>query len=71
VESLGDLATLVTDCAGRRIFGIGSTYGSARPGELVAIFDSQDRLEIAFVSGSAASELRATTGVAVTISTEA
>jgi S-adenosylmethionine hydrolase len=57
VDPIGEPAKLVIDCGGRRIRGVVSTYGAALEGEIVALFDSQGRLEIAKVGGSAAREL--------------
>jgi S-adenosylmethionine hydrolase len=49
-----------------------STYGNHAPGTCVAIFDSQDRLEIAMVNGNAARSLELKVGqlVEVAIATE-
>jgi S-adenosylmethionine hydrolase len=44
-----------------------STYGMQRPGTLIALFDSQGRLEIAKVNGDAATELQAGPGDAVVV----
>ncbi|MCA9267178.1 MAG: SAM-dependent chlorinase/fluorinase [Planctomycetales bacterium] len=46
-------------CGGAEIDRLCATYGDARPGELVALFGSADRLEIAVVDGSAAARLQA------------
>jgi S-adenosyl-L-methionine hydrolase (adenosine-forming) len=43
--------------AGRVIKGIVDTFGDRDPGELVALIDSDDRLSIAVVQGSAAGEI--------------
>lgn len=45
---------LVTECCGRSIRGIASSYGDAPIGTLVAILGSSGRLEIAQVGGHAA-----------------
>lgn len=58
-------ADLVVECKGRTIAGLQSAYEVAPPGTLVAIVDSQGRLEIAAVRGSAASVLGACEGTAV------
>jgi S-adenosylmethionine hydrolase len=68
ISALGDLARVVIDCAGRTIFGLVPTYGAARPGEVVALFDSQDRLEIAVACGNAARQLGAQAGAVVHVS---
>jgi S-adenosyl-L-methionine hydrolase (adenosine-forming) len=57
VASLGSASRLAVDCGGRHIRGLVSTYGAAMAGEIIALFDSQGRLEIAKVGGSAAREL--------------
>lgn len=67
VQALGDPASLVVDCGGRKIRGIVPTYGAALNGEFVALFDSQGRLEVAVVGGSAARELQAQVGEAVVV----
>jgi S-adenosyl-L-methionine hydrolase (adenosine-forming) len=59
-------ADLVVECKGRIIAGLQTTYDVAPPGTLVAVVDSQGRLEIAAVRGSAASVLTACEGTAVT-----
>ncbi|MEX2026234.1 MAG: SAM hydroxide adenosyltransferase, partial [Pirellulaceae bacterium] len=58
-------ADLVVECKGRTIAGLQSAYDVATPGTLVAVVDSQGRLEIAAVRGSAASVLGACEGTAV------
>jgi S-adenosyl-L-methionine hydrolase (adenosine-forming) len=67
VESLGNLSSLVVGCGNRQIQGIVATYGAALPGERVALFDSQGRLEVAVVDGSAARDLRLGAGAAVVV----
>ena len=67
VDSVGDASRLVIDCAGRTIRGIVPTYAVGTPGALVALFDSQGRLEIAVVQGNAARELSAAAGSRVTV----
>jgi len=44
-------------CGDQRIHGISTTFGSARPGELVAIFDSGDALSLCVVNGNARQHL--------------
>jgi hypothetical protein len=58
-------ADLVVECKGRTIAGLQSAYDVATPGTLVAVVDSQGRLEIAAVRGSAAGVLGACEGTAV------
>jgi len=54
--------SLIVRIRGRQINGLVHSYGARPPGELVALIDSQDRLEIAVVNGSAARELGARLG---------
>jgi len=68
VENLGDLARLSVQCQGHTIHGLIPTYAAAMPGEVVALFDSQGRLEIAVVGGHAARELAATVSAVVRVS---
>ena len=65
VMPLGDNARLTVECQERTIHGLIPTYGAALPGELVALFDSQGRLEIARAGGSAARELGIAAGTRV------
>ncbi len=58
-------ADLSVECKGRTIAGLQTTYDVAPPGSLVAVIDSQGRLEIAAVRGSAAGVLSACEGTAV------
>lgn len=54
VETFGTQRNLGIQCCGIDIRGVQATYGLSCPGETVAVFDSQGRLEIALVNGSAA-----------------
>jgi S-adenosyl-L-methionine hydrolase (adenosine-forming) len=67
VASLGPPASLTIDCGGRLIHGIVPTYAAALTGEIVALFDSQERLEIAKVAGNAARELQIAAGESVVV----
>jgi S-adenosylmethionine hydrolase len=67
VEAAGNPAKLVVSCAGRTIRGLVPTYAAAMPQELVALFDSQGRLELAVVHGNAARELHVEPGATVTV----
>ncbi len=62
-----DMARLTVRCAGREIHGLAPTYGAAPPGEVVALFDSQGRLEIAVCQGSAARDLAVAEGAEVSV----
>jgi S-adenosylmethionine hydrolase len=68
VATLGDLARVAVECGGRTIFGLVATYGTAMTGETIALFDSQGRLEIAVVGGSAARQLGVQAGAVVQVS---
>jgi S-adenosyl-L-methionine hydrolase (adenosine-forming) len=57
LEVLGNPDSLTVDCGGQQIQGLVPTYAAAMTGEIVALFDSQSRLEIAKVGGNAAREL--------------
>lgn len=52
---------------GHEIIGLVSSYGERKPGELVALIDSEDYLEIAQVQGSAARMLDARVGDVVEV----
>ncbi len=67
LSTLDDPSSLVVRCAGRQIRGVVQTYAAAMTGELVALFDSQGRLEIAVVGGSAAAVLKLATGQPVVV----
>jgi S-adenosylmethionine hydrolase len=70
VDAIGNSGKLVVDCGGRQIRGVVSTYGGAMEGEIVALFDSQGRLEVAKVGGSAARELHIDVGEQVSVSAD-
>jgi S-adenosylmethionine hydrolase len=53
--------------AGHEIVGLQVSYGQRQPGELIALGDSQGRLELAAVNGSAAEVLRLQPGEDVRI----
>lgn len=62
-----DRADLVVSCNGHDIAGLQTTYGQRRSEELIALGDSQGRLEIARVNGNAAALLAAKAGDAVRV----
>jgi hypothetical protein len=68
VTAIGEPTSLVVDCGGRKVRGIVATYAAALAGEVVALFDSQGRLEIAKVDGNAATELHIEPGEQVVVS---
>jgi len=47
---------------GKTVRGLSSSYGHHQPGELIALVDSEDFLEVAVVNGSAANALNAQVG---------
>jgi S-adenosylmethionine hydrolase len=82
VDSFGNLLTNITvdqlvvrgpeservvECQGRRITGVCNNYGNRTVGELIALFDSHLRLEIAVVNGNAAQQLDAREGTTVIV----
>ena len=64
---LGNAASFRIELGGRTIRGVVRTYGAAMTGELVALFDSQGRLEIALVEGNAARDLQVQAGQPVVV----
>jgi len=48
--------------AGQTIHGLVESYGNKKPGELVALIDSEEFIEIAIVNGNAAQTLKAGVG---------
>jgi S-adenosyl-L-methionine hydrolase (adenosine-forming) len=54
---------------GREVRGLVASYGHKKPGELVALVDSEDYVEIAIVNGSAAKVLGARVGDVVEVVT--
>lgn len=67
VASLGDPRRLCVVFGDRKIRQIIPTYAAAIPQELVALFDSQGKLELAIVQGNAARVLSAGPGAPVAI----
>jgi hypothetical protein len=67
LSRLGDPASLVVTCGGRQVQGLITSYGAALPGEIVALLDSQGRLEIAQVGGNAARTLNVEPGAEVLV----
>ena len=66
LAALGTSATVV-ECRGRSIESVVPTYGAAAEGELIALFDSQGRLEIAIAGASAARSLGVRAGEPVIV----
>jgi S-adenosylmethionine hydrolase len=67
VLAIGAPNTLIIDCGGLKISGLVPTYGAAMAGEVIALFDSQGRLEIAKVCANAADELGLGVGEKITV----
>lgn len=67
LDLLGSLDDIEITLLGKTICGIGATYAASPPGTLIALGDSQGRLEIAMVNGNAAKELAACPGTAVDV----
>jgi S-adenosylmethionine hydrolase len=67
IEMLGALDHLSVTCKEWTVYGISRTYGDHKPGTPLALFDSQDRLEIAVANGSAAIALGAESGTCVIV----
>ena len=73
IDAFGNLATnlpwpqvagrtLLIALKGRVIHGLATAYGQHQPGELIALVDSNDFIEVAVVNGSAAEVLGAQVG---------
>jgi S-adenosylmethionine hydrolase len=65
LECLGDLARVSIECAGGTLSHLVANYAAGMPGETIALFDSQGRLEIAIVGGNAARQLGVRAGESV------
>lgn len=60
--ALPDNAQITFHLHGREVCGLAASYGHGQPGELVALVDSENYIEIAIVNGSAARVLGAKVG---------
>ena len=69
LAALGSHASMTIEVGGRQIRGLVQSYGAAMTGECVALLDSQGRLEIAVVEGSAARDLAVKAGEPVLVAT--
>jgi S-adenosylmethionine hydrolase len=67
--SLVDRAQVVFRLLGREVRGLVASYGHKKPGDLVALVDSENFVEIAIVNGSAAKILGAQVGDMVEVIT--
>ena len=65
--ALAGLAHVTFHLCGREVRGLVSSYGEKQPGELVALLDSENAVEIAIVNGSAAQVLGARVGEVVEV----
>ncbi|HWR65525.1 MAG TPA: SAM-dependent chlorinase/fluorinase, partial [Bellilinea sp.] len=64
---LPDQTVAEIHCQGQVMRGVGVTFGSAQPGELMAMFDSSGSLSLCVVNGSAAAVLGAGVGTEVEV----
>ena len=64
-DALGGNHDVIIQIRGHEIEGIIESYGHRQAGELVAVVDSEDYIEISIVNGNAAQMLNAKTGDAV------
>jgi S-adenosyl-L-methionine hydrolase (adenosine-forming) len=70
-QQLQGLRNIRVRAAGREINGLVHTFGEREPGTLVAFIDSDDRLAIAIVQGSAAQEIGIKVGDRIEVVAEA
>ena len=68
--ALGDPARVTFHLRGREVRGLAAAYGERKPGELIALVDSENFIEIAVVNGSAAQALGAQVGDVVEVVTD-
>jgi len=68
-ESLAELTNVIFRLRGREVIGLVASYGQEQPGQLVALVDSENYVEIAIVNGSAAKTLGAQVGDMVEVVT--
>ncbi len=64
LQNMGEIQVSI---AGATIRGLSRTFGDASPGDLVALIDSDNRLSIGVVNGSAAERLKAQVGTPVEV----
>jgi len=67
VSALQGRTDILFRLRGAEVRGIAESYGYKQPGDLVAVVDSEDYLEIAVVNGNAAQKLGANIGDAVEV----
>lgn len=66
-DLLGAAADVLVRLGGVEVGGLRAAYGDCPAGSLIALFDSQGRLEVAVVNGSAAARLGVGIGAAVEV----
>lgn len=66
-SALRDRTGVLFRLRGAKVDGIAESYGHKQAGELVAVVDSEEYIEIALVNGSAAEKLSAKVGDAVEV----
>jgi S-adenosyl-L-methionine hydrolase (adenosine-forming) len=66
-SQLAGMHPLTMDVGGATIDGLAETFGDGKPGELIAMIDSSDRLSICVVNGSAAERLAVGVGASVEV----
>lgn len=67
MERLGPSEQISVACKSWSIYGVSRTYGDHRPGDCIALFDSQGRLELAVVHGSAEQMIGCECGTSVVV----
>jgi len=67
ISALQDHTYLLFRLHGAEVDGITESYGHKQPGEVIAVIDSEDYLEIAVVNGNAAEQLGAKVGDVVEV----
>ncbi|HSB02226.1 MAG TPA: SAM-dependent chlorinase/fluorinase [Anaerolineales bacterium] len=66
-SALGSRKEVLFRLRGAEVAGLAASYGHQQPGDLIALVDSEDYLEIAVVNGSAAEQLGAKVGDTVEV----
>lgn len=67
ISALQDRSDVLFRLRGVEVRGITESYGHKQPGELIAVVDSEEHLEMAVVNGSAAQKLGAKVGDVVEV----
>jgi len=66
-DDLAGLGEVTVTLAGITIKGLVRTFGERRPGELIALYSSNDYLIVSVVNGNAAAEIKASVGDAIEV----